>query len=155
VVAGITCMTAYQGENIRLMRVGETAHLAGYTFTLTDVSKGTGPNYDFERGTFDVEGFAGRHFAMTPERRFYPVRSQTTTQAAISTSPLWNLYVSFGEANGQGQYAVRLYFHPLVAWIWSGALLMALGGALSLSDRRLRIGMPQQAPARAGTVAAE
>jgi len=156
VVAGITGMTAFQGENIRLMRIGETTHLAGYTFTLRDVGKGKGPNYDFERGTFVVEGSMGRAFVMLPERRFYPVRQQSTTQAAITTNLLWNLYISFGEDNGKGQYAVRLYFHPLVAWIWGGALLMALGGALSLTDRRLRIGMPQRTPVRAGTaVAAE
>ena len=155
VVAGITGMTAFQGENIRLMRVGETADLAGYTFTLQGVTQGKGPNYNYERGAFLVSRTERGGFLMVPERRFYPVRSQTTTQAAITTNVLWNLYISFGEDNGKGQYAVRLYFHPMVAWIWGGALLMAFGGLLSLADRRLRIGMPQRAAVRPGIVAAE
>jgi cytochrome c-type biogenesis protein CcmF len=155
VVAGITGMTAFRAENIRLMRVGETAHLAGYTFTLQGVTQGKGPNYDYERGTFLVQTGERGGFLMTPERRFYPVRQQTTTQAAITTNPLRNLYISFGEDNGKRQWAVRMYFHPLVPWIWGGALLMALGGLLSLSDRRLRIGMPQRSPSRGAIVPAE
>ena len=149
VIAGITCMTSFAGENIRLMRVGETAFLAGHTFTLQAVTAGKGPNYDYERGTFLVQRSERGGFLMEPERRFYPVRQQSTTQAAITTNPLWNLYISLGEQNERQQWAVRLYFHPMVAWIWGGALIMALGGLLSLSDRRLRIGMPQRAPARA------
>jgi len=155
VVAGITGMTAFQGENIRLMHVGETAHLSGYTFTLQGVTQGKGPNYDYERGSFLVQTNERGGFVMTPERRFYPVRQQTTTQAAITSNVLRNLYISFGENNGKGQWAVRMYFHPLVPWIWGGALLMALGGLLSLTDRRLRIGMPQRSPARGVIVAAE
>jgi len=154
VVAGITGMTAFQAENIRMMRVGETAQLAGYTFTLQGVTQGKGPNYDYERGTYLVQRGERGGFIMVPERRFYPVRQQTTTQAAITTNLLWNLYISFGEENGKGQWAVRIYFHPMVAWIWGGALLMALGGLVSLADRRLRIGMPQRAPVRAASVVA-
>ena len=152
-IAGITAMSSFAGENIRLMRIGETAHLAGYTFTLQGVDEGKGPNYDFERATFLVSRGDRGGFGMEPERRFYPVRQQTTTQAAISTNLLWNLYISFGERNDTQQWAVRIYFHPMVAWIWGGALLMALGGLLSLADRRLRIGMPQRAPSRTPALA--
>ena len=153
VIAGITCMTSFAGENIRLMRVGETAFLAGYTFTLQGVHEGKGPNYEYERGTFLVSRTERGGFVMEPERRFYPVRQQSTTQAAITTNLLWNLYISFGEQNNTQQWAVRIYFHPMVAWIWGGALLMAFGGLLSLADRRLRIGMPQRAAVRAPALA--
>ena len=106
IVAGITGMTAFAGESIRSMAIGDSAELAGYTFTLKDVGKGKGPNYDYERATFIV-GRGDRQVAMMlPERRFYPVRQQSTTQAAISSNLLWNLYISFGERTG-GQWAVR------------------------------------------------
>ena len=148
-VAGITGMTAYQGENIRLMRIGDVADLAGYTFALQDVRQGKGANFEFERATFVVGRGDRQGFIMEPERRFYPVRQQTTTQAAITTNVLRNLYITFGEENGTRQWAVRIYYHPLVPWIWGGALFMAFGGLLSLADRRLRIGMPQRSGARA------
>jgi cytochrome c-type biogenesis protein CcmF len=154
-VAGITGMTAFQTENILLMRPGETASLSGYTFRLQDVRDGKGPNYDVERATFIVARGDRPGFIMEPERRFYPVRRQQTTQAAITTNLVRNLYVTIGEKNDAGQWAVRMYYHPLVPWIWGGALLMAFGGALSLSDRRLRIGMPQRSPARVALQAAE
>ena len=147
-VAGITGMTAYQTENIRLMSVGEGAELSGYSYTLRDVTQGQGPNYSYERATFVVARPGRAPFLMEPERRFYPVRQQTTTQAAITSNMLRNLYLNVGEKNEGGKWAVRMYYHPLVPWIWGGALLMALGGALSLTDRRLRIGMPQRTVAR-------
>ncbi len=154
-VAGVTGMTAYQTENIRLMSPGESSELSGYTYTLRDVSQGQGPNYSYERATF-VVGLPGRTpFLMEPERRFYPVRQQTTTQAAITTNLIRNLYLNVGERNEGGKWAVRMYYHPLVPWIWGGALFMALGGLLSLTDRRLRIGMPQRTAGRPVIVPAE
>ena len=154
-VAGITGMTAYQTENIRLMSPGESTELSGYTFTLRNITQGKGPNYNYERAIFVVGRGDRPGFLMEPERRFYPVRQQTTTQAAITTNVLRNLYLNVGEQNDGGKWAVRIYYHPLVPWIWGGALLMALGGLLSLADRRLRIGMPTRSPARAAIVAAE
>jgi cytochrome c-type biogenesis protein CcmF len=108
------------------------------------VKQGQGPNYSYERATFVVSLPGRAPFLMEPERRFYPVRQQTTTQAAITTNVFRNLYVNVGEQNEGSKWPVRMYYHPLVPWIWGGALLMALGGALSLTDRRLRIGMPQR-----------
>ena len=79
-----------------------------------------------------------------PERRFYPVQRQQTTEAAIHTTGLADLYVVVGDSDGKGAWTVRLYHNPLVPWIWAGALVMALGGALSLADRRLRVGAPKR-----------
>jgi cytochrome c-type biogenesis protein CcmF len=159
-VAGITGMSAYQSENIKLMRVGEQAELAGYTFTLKAVTQGQGPNYAYERASFDVSLGGDIPIVMEPERRFYPVRQQSTTQAAIATNMISNLYLNVGEegdanGGGKGTWVVRMYYHPLVPWIWSGAFLMSLGGLVSLADRRLRIGMPARAPQRTPLAAAE
>jgi len=88
---------------------------------------------------------------LTAERRFYPVRNMTTTEAAIHTTWFADLYAVVGDADEKGGWTVRLYHNPLVPWIWVGAVLMALGGLVSLTDRRHRVG----APARARKTAAK
>jgi cytochrome c-type biogenesis protein CcmF len=92
---------------------------------------------------------------MSSERRFYPVRQQQTTAAGIRTNLISNLYVAIGEPNGSGAWAVRFYYHPLMPWVWIGTLTMAFGGFVSLSDRRLRVGMPQRIPRHAAALPAE
>jgi cytochrome c-type biogenesis protein CcmF len=80
---------------------------------------------------------------MQPEKRFYPVQRMPITDAAIHTNGLADLYAVITEPTGtEGAWVVRLYHNPLVPWIWFGAIIMALGGLVSLSDRRFRIGVP-------------
>ena len=89
------------------------------------------------------------------ERRNFPVERMPTTEAGIS-SDLWrDLYFVLGDPVPEGGFAVRLYYNPLVMWIWGGAAIMALGGLISLSDRRLRVGAPRPARVPAGHVAAK
>jgi cytochrome c-type biogenesis protein CcmF len=154
-VAGITGMSAWAKENIALIRPGESLELAGFNLRFDTVGKVAGPNYEAERAAFDVtrnNRAVGRLFS---ERRFYPVREQQTTVAGIRTNLISNLYVTLGEPDGKGAWAVRFYYHPFVPWIWLGALTMALGGFVSLTDRRLRIGVAQRAPRTAVAVPAE
>ena len=92
---------------------------------------------------------------LSSEKRFYASAQTQTTEAGIRVTPLGNLYVSVGEESPQG-VVVRLWDHPLIVWIWIGGFVMALGGAVSLSDRRLRLGAAVKgAPAAALPVAAE
>ncbi len=79
---------------------------------------------------------------LTPEKRIYDVQRRETTEAAIHTTGLADLYAVIGKPDGRGGWTVRLYHEPLVPWIWAGTLIMVLGGAVSLSDRRLRVGAP-------------
>jgi cytochrome c-type biogenesis protein CcmF len=74
-----------------------------------------------------------------PEKRIYPVAAMPTTEAAIDQGVLRDLYLVLGDRQQDGGWAVRGYVKPFANWIWAGAILMALGGALSLSDRRLRV----------------
>ena len=83
---------------------------------------------------------------MEPSHRLFPTRQDTTSEAAIQTIWFSQLYVSLGDI-ADGAATVRIYYKPLVTFIWLGAILMAFGGLLSLSDRRLRVGAPR--PARA------
>jgi cytochrome c-type biogenesis protein CcmF len=154
-VAGITGMTSWATEKIEMLRPGESIELSGYVLRFRSVDDVTGPNYDAERGTFDVAR-NGRFVAqLFSERRFYPVRQQQTISAGIRTNLISNLYVAIGEPDDHGAWAVRFYYHPFMPWVWIGALTMALGGLVSLSDRRLRVGVPQRIRRLAAAVPAE
>ena len=136
-------MTSWATEKIDMLRPGQSMELSGYVLRFRSIDNVAGPNYDAERATFDIThngGFVARLFS---ERRFYPVRQQQTITAGIRTNLTSNLYVAIGEPNGTGAWAIRFYYHPFMPWVWIGALTMAFGGFISLSDRRLRVGVPQ------------
>jgi cytochrome c-type biogenesis protein CcmF len=92
---------------------------------------------------------------MTPSKRNFAARGSSTTEAALLTNGASQLYISLGETSADGAIAVRIYHKPLVLLIWWGPVLMGLGGVLSLSDRRLRVGAPKPAKALRGLQAAE
>jgi cytochrome c-type biogenesis protein CcmF len=82
---------------------------------------------------------------MHPEKRFFPLEKGTQTDVAIRTNLLSDVYAVIGDPDGKGGYTLRLYYNPLVPWIWLGAAVMAFGGLVSLSDRRHRVGAPRRA----------
>ena len=92
---------------------------------------------------------------MTPSKRNFTTRGSSTTEAALLTRGASQLYLSLGELNPDGSAAVRLYYKPLVLLIWLGCIVMVIGGGLSLSDRRLRVGAPKPARVRAAMAPAE
>ena len=143
-VMGIAGMSTWATETIQIVKPGGTISLSGYDVKLASVKTVPGPNYEAERALFEVTRNGRRVTELISERRFYPVREQQTIVAGIRTNLLSNIYVVLGDSNGEAGWAVRLYYHPLVPWIWLGALTMALGGFVSLSDRRFRIGMPSR-----------
>ena len=153
-VAGITGMTSWATEKIEMLRPGQSLELSGYSLRLRSVGDVTGPNYDAERGTFDITRNGRFVVQLLSERRFYPVRQQQTTVAGIRTNLMSNLYVAIGEPDGNGAWVVRFYYHPFMPWVWIGALAMSLGGFVSLTDRRLRVGAPHRIPRRAAAVPA-
>jgi cytochrome c-type biogenesis protein CcmF len=115
-----------------------------------------GPNYHDIVGRFLVRRMNGELIGvMEPSRRSFPTRNMTTTEAALMTRGVSQLYLSLGDPMPNGNLAVRLYFKPHVLMIWLGATIIFAGGALSLSDRRLRVGAPRPAKARAALRAAE
>lgn len=146
---GITAVSAFQTNLVLEMTQGQRAELAGRGVTLASIEHVTGPNYEADRATFEVASWHGAR-ALISERRFYPASGTQTTEAAIGMGILGNTYISIGDRTASGSLVVRMWDHPLVDWIWTGALMMALGGAMSLSDRRLRVGIPHPAEARLG-----
>lgn len=154
-VAGIAGMSSWATEKIDLMRPGASIELSGYELRLRSIDNVEGPNYEAERGSFDILRNGRFISKIHSERRFYPVRQQQTTAAGIRTNLVSNLYVALGEPDGVGAWTVRFYYHPFMPLVWIGALTMALGGLVSLSDRRLRVGVPQRAIRHALPVPAE
>ena len=151
---GIVATSAYRQERILFMKPGETVALAGYDMTFKGLSGGRGPNYRAEVAEFDVSRRGTAVTTLFPAKRIYDAPPQATTEAGIHASWLGDLYTVIGDDKLEGGgIAVQAYFHPLVRCIWMGALIMFLGGLASLSDRRLRVGLP--AKARDQTVAAE
>ncbi len=143
--AAITVMTAWEHEELRALPVGGQLDLGSYQVTLTSITRPPGPNYETERANFDVTSDGKFVSSVFSERRFYNVRGMQTTEAGIYTNGLVNVYLAIGERNDTEQWTVRAYYHPGAPWIWLGPFIMTLGGFVSLSDRRLRIGAPQRA----------
>ncbi|MCB2106280.1 MAG: cytochrome c biogenesis protein CcsA, partial [Rhodobacteraceae bacterium] len=147
-IAGVTGSSAWKEEHIESLKPGQFIEAYGYTFTFDGARRVQGPNYDAVQGTYTVTRNGAIVAAMTPERRFFDQPAQMTTEAAIYTTYTTDLYVVIGEADGdQGAFVTRVYIEPFVPWIWYGVLLMGLGGVVSLSDRRYRIGAPRRAAA--------
>jgi cytochrome c-type biogenesis protein CcmF len=155
-VAGMTAAASWKGEAVQVMRPGEQVELAGYVYRFEGVEQFEGPNYSGDRGIFTVTTESGDFVArLDPEKRLYPVQGMPTTEAAIHTTGMADLYTVIGDADGRGGWTVRIFHEPMVPWIWAGALIMILGGAVSLSDRRLRVGAPtRRRKAPAGAAAA-
>jgi cytochrome c-type biogenesis protein CcmF len=144
-IAGITVDTVWKDERIQAMSAGDTVEMAGYTFTFEGVETVPGPNYDAERATILLSK-NGRDIAvMTPERRSYVHSPQTTTFTNIYTTYYSDIQLALGERQPDGRYVTRFYYQPFVPLLWYGILLMVLGGVVSLTDRRHRIGAPRRA----------
>jgi len=140
-VMGIAAVTAWQVEDIRLARPGDVIPLGGYEVRFDGVSEGKGPNYTLQRGHFTVFRDGEQVVELAPEKRVYPVQGMPTTEAAIDSGLTRDIYLVLGDKQADGEaWAVRGYLKPLANWIWLGALIMALGGMVSLSDRRYRVG---------------
>ena len=147
-VIGIAGTSAWQSEMVLTLRPGQTAHIAGYDITFTGVAAGAGPNYREVIGHMSVARGGRRVSELAPAKRQYNAPPQATSEAGIHTALLGDLYAVLGEEAGDGAWSVRLYFNPLVRLIWIGTIIMFIGGAFSLSDRRLRVGAPRRARRR-------
>ncbi|MET4476020.1 heme lyase CcmF/NrfE family subunit [Bradyrhizobium sp. F1.13.3] len=144
---GIVCETTWNTEYIATMKQSDVAHVAGYEVKLDGLFQRQGPNFHEMIAEFNVSSDGEKLSVMTPSKRSFTTRGSSTTEAALLTRGASQLYISLGDATAEGAIAVRIYHKPLVLLIWWGPVLMAFGGVLSLSDRRLRVGAPK--PARA------
>jgi cytochrome c-type biogenesis protein CcmF len=139
-VAGIAGM-AFATQSVVLLHPGEKAQAAGMTWTLESMTNGAGSNYSSRIANLRVSRPGEPDLLMHPSRRTFPVQQITTTEAAIRTTGLADIYAVMGEER-DGAAVLRLNYNPLAPWIWLGGLVMAIGGGMSLVDRRLRVGAP-------------
>ncbi|WP_419252131.1 heme lyase CcmF/NrfE family subunit [Caulobacter sp. ErkDOM-YI] len=149
-VLGASFETAWRVEQAQALSLNQSFKLGAYELTLTDVGTVEGPNYLAERGLVRITDASGRVVCKAqPERRFYPTGGQTTSEVHICPKGLDDLYIVLGERRagegGKPAWLVRAYVNPWVRLIFLGPLLMAIGGAVSLSDRRLRLGVGRKA----------
>ena len=152
---GVIGETQWSLERIAELKPGQTISVRRYELQFDGVTTRQGPNYRDLAGHFTVRRHGDVIGVMEPAKRSFPSRSTATSQTALMTRGVSQLYLSLGDQNPDGSLAVRLYYKPLVLLIWFGAVVMVVGGALSLSDRRLRVGAPKPARSKAALSPAE
>jgi cytochrome c-type biogenesis protein CcmF len=143
-IVGVTIVTGYQSEQDVRMGIGDTVTAGGYQFQFNGVSEVAGPNYRAARADISVSKNGSPVRQMYPEKRSYTATGNVMTETAIDTGLTRDLYVSLGEPVSAGAWSVRVYYKPFVDWIWGGAILMAMGGGLALSDRRYALAARKQ-----------
>ncbi len=148
-IAGMTASSAFKEEVVQFALRGDTLPVGSYQVRFDGVERIQGPNYAADGAILTVLSDGQAIATLKPQRRLYTVQQRLTTEAAIRTTGLGDLYTVLGEPQPDGRWTLRLYWEPLVPWIWIGAFLMAAGGLTSLSDRRLRVGVPRRRQAQA------
>ncbi len=147
-IVGVTMVTGYQLEQDVRMEPGSTVSAGGYEFRFISVTNAVGPNYQAARAEILVSRNGKEIERMYPEKRNYNASGNVMTETAIDSGLFRDLYVSLGEQVQSGAWSVRVYYKPFVGWIWGGALLMALGGGLALSDRRYALARQKERAAK-------
>ena len=156
-VLGAAFETSGRIDAAEALSLGQSLKVGAYVLTLKAVAPVEGQNYEAERATLSVQGPNGAAADVTPERRFYPANRQTTSKIAIERHGTSDLYVVVGDKRGTGgrpAWLIRAYWNPWARLIFGGPILMALGGLISLSDRRLRLAAgarPSRRPLLAGS----
>ena len=127
----INGLASFRNENI-----GDIIKIGDRSLKFDDVKFEDGPNYKSEMAIFTLSKNNNLIDTLKPEKRFYPVQQNQTTEAAILSEFFGDTYLVLGDGNKEIGWSVRLYYNPLVSWIWGGACLMALGGIISIFRNR-------------------
>ena len=134
-ILGITGSSVWQEEKIIQMKVNNETNIKEYNIIFKEINEIKGPNYFALQGNFFVYDKNKNIITkLQPENRFYPVTNNFTTEVSIHTNLLRDLYMVLGEGNLNDGWIVRIYYNPLVIWIWIGALTIFLGGLISMNS---------------------
>jgi cytochrome c-type biogenesis protein CcmF len=142
---GIISAGTWGTERIVALKPTQTVSLSGYELSFDGLVERPGPNYNAVVAKFTVREGGVPIGVMEPSKRSFAARETSTNEAALMARGAGQLYLSLGDTERDGSITIRLYYKPMVMLIWLGALVMMFGGALSLSDRRLRVGAPKPA----------
>ena len=148
-IVGGTMVSNYMSDKDVRMDIGDTVTVGGYTFRFDGVIETKGPNYTANQGMIQVLQDGREVMSLKPEKRVYTVQTMPMTEAAIDTGVWRDLYVSLGEPVSGGAWSVRVYHKPFVSWLWTGVILMVLGGVTAMSDRRYRVMARKETKAKA------
>jgi cytochrome c-type biogenesis protein CcmF len=134
------CLTVYYSEekDVRMMP-GDVIHLAGYDFEFRGIKKVKGPNYLADQAEVVVKRGGAIIITLHPEKRFYQAAGNMMTEADMDAGIFRDLYVALGEPVGDTAWAVRIQYKPFVRWVWFGGLFIAIGGFVTVLDRRYRM----------------
>jgi len=148
-IFGFVGSSAWKSEQVVFVGPGSNIFIAGFDVTFEGVQRLSGPNYFADRGTLVVRRDGEIVTMLYPERRTFPVAQSSTTESAIRSTLAGDLYASIAapaseDAEESGAWTLRILYEPLVNFIWIGSFMLVLGGGLSLSDRRLRVGAPRR-----------
>ena len=137
-VIGVTITSAFGVESDRAMRINDTLEVAGFSFELREIREVQGPNYAAIEGIVEIRRGSDYVATVRPQKRQYLVQKSWMTEAGIH--PTWNkdLFVALGDQLGDGAWSVRIQYKPMIRFIWLGAFVMALGGLVTVTDRRYR-----------------
>ncbi|CAH6826119.1 holocytochrome c synthase CcmF component [Vibrio chagasii] len=148
-VIGIAMVQNYSIERDVRLAPGESYQLEEYDFLFTGVRDKDGPNYDGYIADFEITKEGKYINTLHAEKRFYTTAKSMMTEAAIDRGVTRDLYIAMGERlDDNKSWAVRIYYKPFVRWIWAGSLIMSLGGAIAISDRRYRFRKPTKKSAQ-------
>jgi cytochrome c-type biogenesis protein CcmF len=154
---GVTVTQTYRIEKDIALKPGETIELQGYTFQFNSTRPVKGPNFDAIESEVTITRDGKLVATLHPQKRVYRVQRSPMTEAGIHVKWSRDLFVAMGEDLGQGAWSMRIQYKPMVRYIWLGALIMALGGIVAVTDRRYRtkratasdsVGATGTAPAR-------
>ncbi len=141
-ILGITGSSIWQEEKIAKMKIGSEVKIEKYNIIFEKINEIKGSNYVALRGNFLVYNNEKNIVTkLKPENRFYPIKNSFTTEASIHTNLFRDLYIVLGEGNLNDGWTVRIYYNPLVIWIWIGSLVIFMGGIVSINInlRKLKI----------------
>ncbi|TJZ87119.1 heme lyase CcmF/NrfE family subunit [Paracoccus hibiscisoli] len=151
----VALIQAWQVEDVRVTEIHQPFRVGSYDLVLREVVRADGPNFYAQQAVIEASRDGRPVATLRPEKRVYPVQGMPTTEAAIDYGFWRDLYVVLGDEQPGGGWAVRTYVKPFANWIWGGSILMALGGLISLTDRRYRVAAGAARPARREPVPAE
>jgi cytochrome c-type biogenesis protein CcmF len=135
---GVTVTQSYRVEKDIALKPGQSATLEGYDFEFRSTRATEGPNFDAIESEIVVTRDGRLVATLHPQKRTYRVQTMPMTESGIHVK--WNrdLFVAMGDDLGAGAWSMRLQYKPMVRYIWLGALIMAIGGLVAVSDRRYR-----------------
>ena len=130
-------MNSYYGDEkgVRL-KPNESATLAGFSFTYDDYQDVIGANYTAERAIFKIAKENETLAQVTPERRYYDVRTMTMAEVGLYHHFLDDIYIVMGDKFGNLEYAFRLHYKPYVRALWLGGIVMVFASLLALFGYR-------------------